>query len=294
MKKILAMIMALALAFTMITGVAVLADEPVVAEEPVVTEEQAEVVETPEQGAAVEEELPADFDQESLVNYTIIDLSNKEKPSIKMGYAGTDATLNYIKQEGETMGQTVEFAEYGDRKILILQTAEMTMDELIAQTGIAKIDEKGFFADEVNMCVYFGDPAEYGYAEGETAGGFIFDFGKNIVTVKGADVKGGILLEDIKAGEQNAFIATVYTIKWINVLIALMCLVVIVLIALIVVLAIRKKKLINAEEAEVEFVSEDNLFDVLASEAEETTEEVVEEVAEEVVVEEAAEEKTEE
>ena len=96
MKKILAMIMALTLAFTMVTGIAVLADEPVVAEE------QAEVAEeTPAP------EMPADFDENSITEYLVFNFADLENVTVTSYITGTDGTLDYYLQALTSYGQQV-------------------------------------------------------------------------------------------------------------------------------------------------------------------------------------------
>ena len=269
MKKILAMIMALTLVFTMVTGIAVMADEPVV------TNEQTEVVEE-----TVTPEKPSDFDEKSIVQYLVFNFENLENITIDSFITATDGTLDYYAQMYASYGQAMEETEYNGKRALSMGQSTMTLDDL-ADAGIAFIGNEGFFADK-NIFVYVcGTMLSNGFTDGEKIAEVVFDFGNKTKS------------HEIIAGQQNSFMEVSYKIHWINVLIGVMCLVVLALIVLIAVLTIRKKKAVKADEENDEYVSEDNLFDVLVSEASEAVEEVDEEIVEEAS-EDVAEEKTEE
>lgn len=258
MKKILAMIMALVLVFAMMTSIVVFADEPVVAEE------QAEVVEE-----APTPEVPADFDESSIVQYLVINLKDLQNITIDSYITANDSTLDYYAQMYASYGQPVEESEYDGKRALTMGQTTITADEL-ADTGVAYIADKGFFADKNTFVYVCGTMLNSGFTDGDKIAVVVMDLGNKKVS------------HEIIAGQQNSFMANSYKIHWINVLIALMCLVVLILVVLIVVLTAKKKKATKVIEENDEYVSEDNLFDVLVSEnTEETTEEVVEEVAEE-------------
>lgn len=255
MKKILAMIMALVLVFAMMTSIVVFADEPVVAEE------QAEAVQEP-----ATPEVPADFDESSIVQYLVINLKDLQNITIDSYITANDSTLNYYAQMYASYGQPVEESEYDGKRALTMGQTTITADEL-ADTGVAYIADKGFFADKNTYVYVCGTMLNSGFTDGDKIAVVVMDLGNKTVS------------HEIIAGQQNSFMANSYKIHWINVLIALMCLVVLILVVLIVVLTAKKKKATKVIEENDEYVSEDNLFEVLASE---NTEEVEEEVTEQI------------
>ena len=268
MKKFLAIIMALTLVLTMSMSIVALADEPVEATEPVAEEPAAP-------------ELPADFDENSIVQYLVMNFADMENITVTSYITATDGTLDYYAQMYASYGQAIEETEYNGARALSMGQSQLTVDDL-PNAGIAYLSSKGFLADKNTFVYVCGTMLSEGFSEGDKIAVVVFDFGNKTKT------------HEIIAGNQNSFMEVSYKIHWINVLIAVMCLVVLALIVLIVVLTIKKKKAVKVVEENDEYVSEDNLFDVLVSEAsEETTEEVTEETVEEVV-EEPAEEVVEE
>lgn len=276
MKKILAIIMALTLVFTMTMGIVALADEPVEATETV--EEAAE--------ETTEPALPEDYDESSIYQYLVFDMQDKENITIKSYITGTDGTLDYYAQMYESYGQAVTDTEYNGQRALMVGESTLTTDDLADSAGIAYIPNDGFLADKDTYVYCCGTLLSGGYTEGDKVATVVLDFGRTSKT------------HDIVAGQQNSFIAVSYVFHWINILIVAMCLVVLILIVVIAVLTIKKKKSAKVAEENSEYVSEDNLFDVLVSEAsddnaDETTEEVAEEEVTEAV-EDTTEESTEE
>ncbi len=262
MKKFLAMIMALTIVLTMLTGIVVMA-------EPVETTEQAEVVEE------TAPQMPADYDESTIVQYLVFNLADTENVTIDSYLTANDGTLDYYLQMYSSYGQQIEETEYEGKRALSMGQTTITADEL-ADTGVAYISDKGFFADKNTYVYVCGTMLNSGFTDGEKIAVVVMDLGNKTVS------------HEIIGGQQNSFMANSYKIHWINVLIALMCLVVLILVALIVVLTIKKKKATKVIEENDEYVSEDNLFDILTSENTEETTEVVEENAEEQI-EEAAE-----
>lgn len=261
MKKFLAIIMAITLVLTMSMSIVALADEPVVASE--------EVVEEP-----VTPEMPADFDESSIVQHLVFNFADLENITIDSYITATDGTLDYYAQMYASYGQPVTEAEYQGKRALSMNQSTITVNDL-ADAGIAYLPSKGLLADKNTFVYVCGTMLNSGFSEGDKIAEVVFDFGKKTAS------------HEIIAGQQNSFIEVSYKIHWINVLIALMCVVVLALIVLIIVLTIKKKKAVKTVEENDEYVSEDNLFDVLVSE---TAEETVEEVAETTeVVEEIAE-----
>lgn len=271
MKKILAIIMALTLVFTMTAGIVVMA-------EPTEATEQTEVTQEP-----TTPEMPADFDESSIVQYLVFNFADLENITIDSYITANDSTLDYYAEMYASYGQAMEETEYDGKRALSMGQSTMAAADL-ADTGVAYLADEGFFADKNTFVYVCGTMLNSGFTDGEKIAVVVMDFGNKTQS------------HEIIAGQQNSFMAVSYKIHWINVLIALMCLVVLALVVLIVVLTIRKKKATKVVEENEEYVSEDNLFDVLVSEASDTevTEEVTEELVEEVAEEVSEEEKTEE
>ncbi|MEE1042918.1 MAG: hypothetical protein UH854_03035, partial [Clostridia bacterium] len=257
MKKFLAIIMAITLVLTMSMSIVALADEPVVTSEDVVEEST-----TPE--------MPADFDENSIVQYLVFNFTDLENITIDSYITATDGTLDYYAQMYASYGQAITETEYEGKRALSMNQSTVAINDL-ADAGIAYLPNKGFIADKNTFVYVCGTMLSSGFSEGDKIAEVVFNFG------------GKTASHEIIAGQQNSFIEVSYKIHWINVLIVLMCVVVLALIVLIIVLTLKKKKAVKAEEENDEYVSEDNLFDVLASE---NVEEIIEEVAETEEVEE--------
>lgn len=276
MKKFLSIILTLILVLTMSAGI--------VMAEPTEATEQTEVAEE-----TTAPQIPEDFDESSIVQYIVYNFSDIENPTVSQGYTATDATLDYLKTQQQSAGQTIEDTKYGDTRLLLLGETVMTLDG-VNDTGVLSMKDEGFLADKYYVGAPFGTFENYASTRGEgtTIVGIVMNFGNALVSAKGAKVSDGIIVKNIVVGEQNAFLVTAYSINWINVLILAMCLIVLILLVVIVALTMKKKKAIKIAEETSEFVSEDALFDTLVTETAEEVEEVTEideevnEVAEEI------------
>lgn len=265
MKKLLAIIMTLMIVLTMSASF--------VAAEPVETSEGAEQqVETAEPTVP---EKPEGYDEESIVQYLVLNFENLEKITLNSYITGNDATLDYYMNMYTTYGQNVEDTEYDGQRALSVGSAEMTLDNLLESAGVIYIGKEGFFADKYTFVYGCGTMMNGGFEEGDHIATVVFDLGKTSKT------------HDIIAGEQNSFIATKYVYNWTNILIGLMCFVVLLLLIAIAVLKLRKKNIMDDVEEMSKIATEEEVLDILGSEVvEEETEidatEAMEEIAEEV------------
>lgn len=274
MKKFLSLMLALMLVFV-IGASAVCADEP--AAEPT-TEAITDATATDPIG------MPADFDESSIEQFVIFDLTEKKgadsgKTGIEILMTATEGTLTYYSQMSAMYGQTLTEGTYEGKKALILSEMMVTQEEFVDSSGIGRICKEGFFCDKEYYVFVGGKMLDSGYAEGEKVYTFVFKFDNKTESF------------DIVVGQDNTFMVENNIINWVNVLIVVMGIVVLLIAALIVIITVKSKKKANQErEAEtLDFVSEDAVFEELVEEAGIDAEEYEEIVDEESAVEEVEE-----
>ncbi len=280
MKKLLAMLMATVMIFSVVAGFTALADEPT--EEPAVAEETPAVAE------------PSEKDQETLMHYIVFDFKDPESLKATVYMTGNDAVISYYKNMYAQYGSSdVKDGEYMGKKALIVQELPLTKDGLI-DVGLATFEEKGLFGTKTTYVYPIGDPSKN---SGETTPGkvlqtYVFDLGSRPCSCTQAVANKDGVIKEVKAGENNSFMFTTFKINWINTLIAIMLLIVIILI--VVILVVKKKQgkangdVVEEPKAE-ETISNEEIEKILEEENNEVIEENIEEV-----VEEPKEEKTEE
>lgn len=298
MKKLLAMIMALMLVFTLSAGIIVAADkaqQELSEEEMQALMEQLEASEGAEAEPVAEPELPEGVDLENILEVMVYDFSNPEEYVIKSAYSANDATLEYIKSTLQDGQEGTEETICG-KKCLVVSSTPVTAEEL-STYGIAEIVDEGLFVDKAYISIPLGNFSNSGLEEGKTVGLFVMNYSGSNVDAINAKVTKGVVEREITVGVENSFIVVKNTYDWIAILIALMILVVIILVIVVLLIVAKAKKKKKVEEV-LEESEEENVLDILESSedevvaADEFAEEVVEEVVE--VVEEVEVEATEE
>ena len=260
MKKFLSIILTLILVLTMSAGI-------VMAEPEESTEGASETMEIAEPTIP---EKPADFDEDSFKQYVVINLEDLENITLDSYVTGTDGTLDYYSQMYASYGQNIEEAQYDGQRVLVLGHSTFTKNELVDKAGVILLSDKGLFATKNTFVYGCGTMENSGYEVGDEVATVVFEFGNK--TEKRA----------IVVGEQNSFMIVKYAFNWINILIAIMLLIVL---GLLISIFVLKNKKNGTEDETSEFVSEEEILDILDAEnAEETTvaeeTEVIEEVEE--------------
>ena len=275
MKRFLSLMLALMLVFV-IGASAVCADETA-------TETTTEATTDATTDATTSDPvgMPEDFDESSIEQFIVFDFTEKEgadsgKIGIEILMTATEGTLTYYSQMSAMYGQTLTEGTYEGKKALILSEMMVTQEEFVDSSGIGRIYKEGFFCDKEYYVFVGGKMLDSGYPEGKKVYTFVFNFDKKTESY------------DIVVGKDNSFMVENNIINWVNILIVVMCAVVLLLAILIITITIKSKKKANRErEAEnLDFVSEDEVFEELVEEAgidddEEYEEESADEEAEE-------------
>lgn len=202
---------------------------------------------------------------------------------------GTDALLDYAVETAALKKVTYEEDTFMEERALKINSVEVDENGLADQALMGYIFEDGFLTTTERYIAPMGDMSELlksdsAYKKDQVVAVYAFKFGDNVKKF------------DVAIGKSNSIIASHTSIKWTIVLIIGLGVVVVALGVLIVLLAINGKKKVEKQNSlkDLNYVSEDKVFEALVEEAGVDMEdkEIIEEIAEESeeVIEEVVEE----
>lgn len=181
---------------------------------------------------------------------------NGDKVKVDIYLTGTDNLLNYVNEQAQVNGASYEDTTFDGNRAILVNTIDVTLDELVNQVGVGYYAKEGLFADTEYFFVPVGTLEGYG-EEGQVLLTYAFKFGGRIEKI------------DIVVGQLNSFIVENTTVNWLPILILVIALIVIALVVVIIVLTLKSKKKVDKQKAlkDEEFVSEDEIFEELIEEA---------------------------